>query len=101
MSVVIVGGNECMIRQYKDLCREYSFKVKVYPKMSGGLKNIGNPDLMVLFTNKISHKMVRCVMSETKGQTTKVARSHSSSMATLKNILEQHVKEGVAVCPKN
>ena len=23
MSVVIVGGNECMERKYKDLCREY------------------------------------------------------------------------------
>ena len=24
MSVVIIGGNECMVRQYKDLGREYS-----------------------------------------------------------------------------
>lgn len=89
-----------MVRQYKELCREYSFKAKIYPKMSGGLKNIGAPDLMVLFTNTISHKMVRCVLSETKGQGTKIARSHTSSMAALKNILEQHIKEG-AVCPKN
>ena len=44
MSVVIVGGNECMVRQYKDLCRAYKCKAKVYPKMSGGLKDIGSPD---------------------------------------------------------
>lgn len=87
MSVVIVGGNECMTRQYKELCNEYKCKAKVYPKMTNNLKNIGSPDLLVLFTNTVSHKMIRCVM---KGNTTKIARSHSSSMAALKSILEEH-----------
>ena len=32
MSVVIVGGNECMERQYKDLCAMYDCKAKVYTK---------------------------------------------------------------------
>ena len=71
MSVVIVGGNECMIREYKELCREYQCKAKVYPKMSSALKNIGSPDLLVLFTSTISHKMVRCALSETKGRDTR------------------------------
>ena len=90
MSVVIVGGNECMIRQYKNLCSEYKCKAKVYPKMSGSLKNIGTPDLLVLFTNTVSHKMIRCVLSETKGQNIRIARSHTSSMNALKDILEKH-----------
>ncbi len=90
MSVVIVGGNECMIRQYKDLCSEYKCKAKVYPKMTNGLKNIGTPDLLVLFTNTVSHKMVRCALSEAKGQNIKIARSHTSSIAALKSILEEH-----------
>ncbi|MCH5349047.1 MAG: DUF2325 domain-containing protein [Oscillospiraceae bacterium] len=37
MSVVIVGGNECMTRQYKDMCESYQYKAKIYPKMSTGL----------------------------------------------------------------
>lgn len=90
MSVVIVGGNECMTRQYINLCGEYKCKAKVYPKMTGGLKNIGSPDLLVLFTNTVSHKMVRCALSETKGSNTRIARSHSSSMAALKSILEEY-----------
>jgi len=53
MSIVIVGGNECMTRQYKDLCEQYRCKAKVYPKMAGGLKNIGTPDLLILFTNTV------------------------------------------------
>ncbi len=90
MSIVIVGGNECMIRQYKDLCNAYNCKAKVYPKMTGSLKNIGSPDLLVLFTNTVSHKMIRCALSEAKGQKIKIARSHTSSMAALKNILTEH-----------
>ena len=74
MSVVIIGGNECMVRQYKDICSMYKCKAKIYPKM----------------TNTVSHKMVRCALSETKGLNTKIARSHSSSMAALKSILEEH-----------
>lgn len=91
MSVVIVGGNECMIRQYKDLCSAYKCKAKVYPKMTNGLKNIGSPDLLVLFTNTVSHKMIRCALSEVKGQNIKIARSHTSSMAALKSILDAHI----------
>ena len=90
MSVVIVGGNECMIRQYKDMCSEYKCKAKVYPKMTSGLKNIGTPDLLVLFTNTVSHKMIRCALSEAKGRSIKIARSHTSSMAALRSILEEH-----------
>ncbi len=91
MSVVIIGRNECMERQYKDLCEEYSCRAKVFTKMSGGLRNkIGPPDLLVLFTSTMSHKMLHCALSETRGGNTVIARSHSSSMAALKNILETH-----------
>lgn len=79
-----------MIRQYKELCSEYKCKAKVYPKMTSGLKNIGSPDLLVLFTNTVSHKMIRCALNETKGQNIKIARSHTSSMTALKSILEEH-----------
>ena len=94
MSVVIVGGNECMVREYKELCKEYKCKAKVYPKMSGGMRNIGTPDLLVLFTSTVSHKMVRCALNEAKGQNVRIARSHTSSMSDLKSILEEHTAGG-------
>lgn len=90
MSIVIVGGNECMTRQYKDLCTEYNHKAKIYPKLTAGLKNLGSPDLLVLFTNTMSHKMIRCALSEIKGQNTRIARSHTSSMNALKTILDTY-----------
>lgn len=93
MSIVIVGGNECMERRYKDLCQEYCCSAKVFTRLKGGMKNkIGTPDLLVLFTSTMSHKMVRCALSETKGCATVIARSHTSSMAALKSILNEHAR---------
>ncbi len=92
MSIVIIGGNECMEREYKDLCKAYQCDAKVFTKMRGSFKNkIGYPELLILFTNTMSHKMARCALCETKGQGTVIARSHKSSMSALKNILSEHV----------
>jgi hypothetical protein len=91
VSVVIVGGNDCMVTKYKDLCKEYKCRAKVYTQMKGTLRNkIGNPDLLVLFTNTVSHKMINCAIGEIKGKETIIARSHSSSMTALKSILEEY-----------
>lgn len=93
MSVVIVGGNDCMVRRYKDICSEYKCQAKVFTQMRDGLKNkIGNPDLLVLFTSTMSHKMMRCALNEVKSLNIPIARSHTSSAAALKNILEAHAK---------
>lgn len=93
MSIVIIGGNERMERQYKDICAEYNCRVKVLTKMTGTFQNkIGNPDLIVMFTSTMSHKMARSALTEAKkGCGTKVARSHSSSMTALKGILDEHL----------
>lgn len=92
MSIVIVGGNDCMVCKYKDLCKKYQCRVKVFTQMNGTFRRkIGVPDLLVLFTNTVSHKMVKCAMSEVKGQNTIITRAHSSSMTALKAILEEHI----------
>ena len=40
---------------------------KVYTKMNDGLqRGVGNPDLMVLFTGTMFHKMMRYALNETK-----------------------------------
>ena len=32
MSIVIIGGNERMVCQYTDICKDYGYKAKVFPK---------------------------------------------------------------------
>ena len=38
MSVVIIGGNERMERQYQQICGSYGYKAKVFTKEAGSLK---------------------------------------------------------------
>ena len=96
MSIVIVGGNECMTCVYKELCKKYGCKAKVFTKMRDGLKNkLGNPDLLILFTNTVSHKMVECALCEAKRLKTPIERSHSSSASALRNILQNYCQEAV------
>ena len=91
MSVVIIGGNECMVCKYKQLCRKYNCKSKVFVDFNEGMRSrIGSPDLMVLFTSTMSHKMLKSALCELKGQNTAIEHCHTSSLSALRTILEKH-----------
>lgn len=88
--LVIIGGHDCMACKYKELCKEYNCKAKVFTQVPKNLdKQIGNPDLMVLFTNTVSHRMVNCAVTEAKRKNINVVRCHTSSASALKQILEE------------
>ena len=94
MSVVIIGGNECMVCQYEKICKQHGCKAKVFVKEKSGFgKKIGNPDLMILFTNTVSHKMVH---SAVKSKDIRIVRSHSSSASSLNAVLQEYVADGKA-----
>ena len=90
MSNVTVGGHDRMVCQYKKICKGYNCKAKVFTQMSAELgKKIGRPDLLVLFTNTVSHKMVKCALDEAKRSNVEVVRCHTSSGCALSEILEK------------
>ena len=96
MSVVIVGGNDCMVCRYKRICKEYDYKAKVFTQVPSDFKSkIGSPDLVVLFTSTVSHSMVRCAIKEAKRKNVEVVRSHTSSSIALNNILSARMEEAV------
>ena len=90
--LVIIGGHDCMACTYKELCKKYNCKAKVFTQVPSNLKQqIGTPDLVVLFTNTVSHRMVNCAVTEAKRKNIHIVRSHTSSAAALKQILEAQV----------
>ncbi|MBS6518360.1 MAG: DUF2325 domain-containing protein [Clostridium sp.] len=90
MSVVIVGGHDRMICQYKQICRNFKCKAKVFTQMGADFgKQVGSPDLLVLFTNTVSHKMIRAAVDGAKGSRTEVVRCHTSSQKALSDILKE------------
>ncbi len=93
MCVVIVGGNECMVCQYKDICQNHGCEAKIFVKERGAIKKkMGCPDLLILFTNTVSHKMVNSAVDEAKRNKIPIARVHTSSASALNQVLIQHCK---------
>ena len=93
MSVVIVGGHDRMVSEYKKVCKDRRCKVKVFTQMEADFgKKIGSPDLLVLFTNTVSHKMVKNALRGLDEKKTNVVRSHTSSKNALQGIIETATK---------
>ena len=91
MSIVIIGGNECMECRYREICKKNGYKAKVFTKEKGAIrKKLGCPDLMVLFTNTVSHKMVNSATQEAKRMEIPILHIHSSSSAALQQGLEEY-----------
>lgn len=92
MSVIIIGGNEKMISKYKDVCKTHNCNAKVFVDPVRDLrKMIGSPDLIVLFTGTVSHKMVEIAVQEAQKSNISVLRSHSSSSNALSNLLDNYL----------
>ena len=91
MSVVIIGGHYRMVSQYKKICRSHRCKAKVFTQMSADLdKQIGTPDLCILFTSTVSHKMIRCAVDKANRGNIQLVRCHTSSQAALEEILTEY-----------
>ena len=90
MSIVIIGGNDCMASRYKQLCQSRNCKAKVFTQPQRIREQMGNPDLVVFFTNTVSHKMIHTATAALSGDSSQIVRCHSSSMSALKKILDQY-----------
>lgn len=91
MSVVIIGGHDRMIRKYKEICSDFKCRHKIFTHMSGGLTDkIGNPDLIVVFTSTMSHKMLRSASEAASRNNVKIVHSKTSSSSALVSILQQY-----------
>ena len=91
MSVVIIGGHDRMVCQYKKICKEHKCKAKVFTQMPANFDNkIGTPDLAILFTSTVSHKMAMRVNQKAEKHRFPVARVHSSSVNALHAVLSEY-----------
>jgi hypothetical protein len=73
---------------YKRICKEYRCKAKVFTNYEGGMaERIGNPDLIVLFTNPVAHDMAKAAKNKAKQGNITLVQSHCGSSSALKSIL--------------
>jgi hypothetical protein len=91
MSVVIVGGHKRMECRYKRICEEYNCSARIFTECAGQLHGkLGSPDLIVLFTNPVSHTMAKAAKNKAAQNNILLVQSHCGSSASLRAILEQN-----------
>lgn len=89
MSIILVGGHDRMQEMYRSIGDKHGHRMKVFTQMPAKFeKAIGSPDGMVLFTNTVSHKMVKTAVKEAKRKNIPIIRCHTSSASSL----EQSIK---------
>lgn len=89
MSIILIGGHDRMHEMYRSIGDKHGHRMKVFTQMPAKFeKVIGSPDGMVLFTNTVSHKMVKAAMKEAKKKNIPVIRCHTSSANSLENSIK-------------
>ena len=75
MSAIIIGGNECMGRTYRDLCAKYNITARAIPLKKGSFAN--------QLGNTVSHPLVISAQKEAKkhgAQLVKLRRGSASAL---------------------
>ena len=93
MSVVIVGGHDRMHCRYKEICKKHGCKCKVFTQCPANFKNQrGSPDLIVVFTGTVAHKMVSVASEQAEKSGAQIKHCHSSSSCALNDALLEYFK---------
>ena len=80
-----------MATKYKEICSDFKCKAKVFTQMPANFESkLGDPDLVVLFTNTCSHKMAHTVDRRAEKQSFRVAKIHNASANALKSVLREY-----------
>ena len=88
MSVVIIGGHDRMVCQYKQICKQFKCKAKVFTQMSAAMsKQDRKPGSDRSFYEHGITQMVRCAVEEAGRCNAEVVRCHTSSKNALEEIL--------------
>ena len=88
MCVALIGGMDRLERQYMDEAEKFGIDLKVFTKPEKGMTSkIKNVDVVVIFTNKVSHKAKKEVMNVAKAKDIPVFMYHSCGVCTLRDCL--------------
>lgn len=88
MNVVLIGGMDRLERHYVEEAESCGVQLKVFTKSQAGLSSkIGSPEAMILFTNKVSHRVRNEALNMAKARNIPVHMCHSCGVCSLRNCL--------------
>jgi len=92
MCVALVGGMDRLERQYINEAERAGVDLKVFTKPEANMASkIGSVDAVIIFTNKVSHRAKKEVVSIAKARNIPIFMYHSCGVCTLRDCLMRTV----------
>lgn len=88
MCVTLIGGMDRLRSSYMAAAREHGHTLKCISRNEANFQDkTGNPDMLIIFTNKISHEARRKAMNLAKSKNIPIVLAHSCGLSTLRECL--------------
>lgn len=98
MCVTLVGGMDRLKAEYMAAAREHGCSLRCVPRNERHFEGkIGNPDMLIIFTNKISHEAKRKASDLGRARGIPVCLAHSCGVSTLRDCIRQNKSQGMAL----
>lgn len=84
MCVTLVGGMDRLHKDYETIAQKNGHNLKCIARNEKNFaEKLGNPDLLIVFTNKISHEARRKAMHHARQNNIPIQMLHSCGMSSL------------------
>lgn len=88
MCVTLIGGMDRLKAEYTAAARECGCKLKCLGRNEQNFREkIGSPDMLIVFTNKVSHEAKRKAAEIARSRSIPIRLAHSCGVSTLKAAL--------------
>jgi hypothetical protein len=89
MCVALIGGMDRLERHYIEEAEKMGIDLRVFTRQEANIgSKIRNADAMLIFTNKVSHKVKTQAIKEAKANGIPVHMQHSCGVCALRNCLD-------------
>jgi len=88
MCVALIGGMDRLEKHYLEEAGKCGIDLKVFTRSHGNIgPKLKNVDAMVIFTNKVSHRVKKEAMSAARANDIPVFMHHACGVCTLRDCL--------------
>ena len=89
MCIALIGGMDRLERHYIEEAKKMGVDLRVFTRQEANIgSKIKNADAMVIFTNKVSHKVKAQAIKEARANGIPVYMQHSCGVCSLRSCLD-------------
>ena len=90
MCAALIGGMHRLRQEYTRAARRSGVKLKIFNEAEKNLKSqLGNVDMLIVFTNKCSHRALAEALAQARSADIPVVRAHSCGVSSLVRCLHR------------